>query len=65
MTMNAAKSKTVPNTEVALDIEVGAKSLEQVNSFVYLSCRVTKDVDCANEVKSRLVMASIVTLVKA
>jgi len=53
MAINAGKLKTMTNTEDVLEIEVGAKILEQVNSFVCLGCRVTKDVDCANEVKSR------------
>jgi len=53
MAINAAKTKTMTNPEDVLDIEVGAKRLEQVNSFVYLGCSLTKDVDCANEVKSR------------
>jgi len=39
------------------------KILEQVNSFVYLGCRVTKDADCANEVKSRLAIG-MVTMTK-
>jgi len=63
MKMNAAKMKTKTNTE---EIEVGTKILEQVNSFMYLGCGVTKDADCANEVKSRLAigMATMVKLAK-
>ena len=73
VTMNAAKTKAMANTEDELEIEVGAKrrhhafvganSLEQVNSFVYLSCRATTDADCANEIKSRLDIG-ISTMVK-
>ena len=50
----------------ALEIEVGANRLAQVNSLVYLGYRVTKDVNCANEVKSRLTigMAIMVKLAK-
>ena len=66
MTKTAAKTKTMTNTEDALEIEVGMKRLEQVNSFVYLGCRLTKDADCANEIKSRLAigMATMTKLVK-
>src|SRR6218665_482263 len=73
MTTNAAKTKTMTNTDDELEIEVGAKrrhhafvganSVEQVNSFVYLSCRATTDADCANEIKSRLAIG-ISTMVK-
>jgi len=45
MTINAAKTKTMTNAEDALEIEVGAKRSEQVNSFVFLGCRVMKDAD--------------------
>jgi len=34
----------------ALEIEMGMKRLDQVNSFVYLGCRVI-DADCTNEAK--------------
>ena len=63
ITTNAAKTKTMTNTEVTLEIEVGAKRLEQANSFVYLGCRVTKYSDCPNEVNSRLAMG-MATMVK-
>ena len=36
------------------EVDMGPKRLNQVNSFVYLGCRVTKDADHTNEVKSRL-----------
>lgn len=56
MAINAKWTKTVTNAESALEINVGTGRLEQVNSFVYLVCRVTKDADCASEVKSMLVI---------
>ena len=48
------KDENNDNSEDELEIEVGRKRLEQVNSLEYLGCRVTKDVDCDNEVTSRL-----------
>jgi len=43
MEINAAQMKTMTNTEDVLEIELGTRRLEQVNSFVYLGCRVAKD----------------------
>ena len=48
----------------ALKIEVGAHRLEQMESFVYLGCRVTKDADCANEAKSGLSIRMTTIMVK-
>ena len=48
------------NTEEILEMVVGTGRLEQVNSFVYLGSRVTKDANCASEVKSRLAMGMTV-----
>ena len=39
---------------------VGTRTLEQVNSFIYLGSRITKDANCASEVKSRLAMGMTV-----
>src|SRR6218665_1575953 len=36
LTIYAAKTKTTTNTEDVLEIDVGAKRLEQENSYVYL-----------------------------
>ena len=62
MSINARKTKVMTNTDDALEIEVSAGRLEQVNSFVYLGSRVTKDADCASEVKSRLAMGMAVMI---
>ena len=62
MSINARKTKVMTNTDDALEIDVSAGRLEQVNSFVYLGSRVTKDADCASEVKSRLAMGMAVMI---
>ena len=50
------------NTDTGLEIKVISGSLEQVDSFVYLGSRVTKDADCNVEVKSRLAMGTSVMI---
>ena len=60
MSINVAKTKVMTNTEEILEMVVGTGRLEQVNSFIYLGSRITKDANCASEVKSRLAMGMTV-----
>jgi hypothetical protein len=62
MKINAAKTKVMTNTDTLLDIRVINGRLEQVDSFVYLGSRITKDADCNVEVKSRLAMGTSVMI---
>ena len=45
-----------------LDIRVDEGRLQQVSSFMYLGSRVTTDVDCAEDVKTRMDMGVAVTI---
>ena len=60
MSINVAKTKVMTNTEDILEMVVGTGRLEQVNSFIYLGSRITKDANCSSEVKSRLAMGMTV-----
>lgn len=54
--INAAKTKIMRNTDNAPQIRVESGILKQVDCFVYLGSKVTKDADYMTEVKTRLVM---------
>ena len=60
MSINVAKTKVMMNIEEILEMVVGTGRLEQVNSFIYPGSRITKDANCASEVKSRLAMGMTV-----
>ena len=64
--INVGKTKVMTTTDEILTTEVSAGQLDQVDSFVYLGCRVTKDANCTGEVKARLAMGmtSLVNMTK-
>ena len=58
MIINAAKMKVMRKTSKTLEVLVHGGKLEHVDSFAYLS-RITSEADCKAEVKTRLVLDTL------
>lgn len=56
MLINATKTKVLSNTNETLNIKVEGGILEQVDTFTYLGCTITKNADCSSEIKSRMAL---------
>lgn len=62
MIINAAKAKIMTNTNNMLQIKVESGVLKQMECFVYLGSKTTKDAECKSEVRTRLVTGTSIRI---
>src|SRR6218665_465601 len=52
--INTSKTKVMTTTGATGQIRINEETLEQVDTFVYLGSAITRDSDCATEIRMRL-----------
>src|SRR6218665_3818237 len=53
--INTSKTKVMTTTGATCQIRINEETLEQVDTFMYLGSAITRDSDCATEIRMRLV----------
>ena len=59
MKINVSKTKAmvIGRKLKKIDIRIKGESIEQVDSFKYLGCNISSNMNCCQEVKQRIAMA--------
>ena len=59
MKINISKTRTmvIGRKPKKTDIRIKGESIEQVDSFKYLGCNISSNMNCCQEVKQRIAMA--------
>ena len=59
MTINISKTKAmvIGRKPKKIDIRIKGESIERVDSFQYLGCNISSNMNCCQEVKQRIAMA--------
>src|SRR6218665_3264893 len=52
--INTSKTKVMTTTGATCQIRINEETLEQVDTFMYLGSAITRDSDCATEIRMRL-----------
>ena len=55
--INKAKTMVIGRKPKKIDMRIKDESVEQVDSFKYLGCNISSNMNCCQEVKQRIAMA--------
>ena len=55
--INKTKAMVIGRKPKKIDMRIKDESVEHVNSFKYLGCNISSNMNCCEEVKQRIVMA--------
>ena len=55
--LNKTKAMVIGRKPKKIDMRIKDESVEQVDSFKYLGCKISSNMNCCQEVKQRIAMA--------
>ena len=55
--INKTKAMVIGRKSNKIDMRIKVESVEQVESFKYLECNISSNMNCCQEVKQRIAMA--------